>query len=82
MTLLSFDAYRAGFRTPIGEPDLIVGLTKLNEAHIRELCQIKGVGPVTAKRIVDDKPPTGYDSIEQLPVNDILSNRIKAWIEL
>ena len=54
-------------------------IVKLNEASSDDLCQIKGIGPKIATKIVSGQP---YQNLSEIDVSSILKERLEAWVNL
>ena len=74
VTLLAGVARTQGKKTPPGKP------IDLNAATIKELEELPGVGPVTAKRIIEARQKSGrFRRVEDLlAIRGISTNRLEA----
>jgi len=52
-------------------------LRKINEATVEDLCQIKGIGPKIAKKIIGNGP---YEGVSDIPVNRSIAEKLRNWL--
>jgi DNA uptake protein ComE-like DNA-binding protein len=77
MALLSWKEYKQLGREEIEETS--DPLSKLNSASVEVLCEIKGIGPKTAQKIIESAPYNDLDDLARTGLNKTLSGRIKEW---